>query len=1446
MKNFNFVLSTLFNQHNSNMNMLISGKRIVLTLSCLIVFMLTFTPDLNAQAYTVIWSGEDAGNPGGLNTESDFNVSGWTEIIPASQSSNYWSTAHSIPFSFQFFGSSVTEIKVSLNGLITFDVSASGTPPNDNTNLPDASLPDNTIAGFWDNFTNSPPTGSNDMVATKTFGTAPNRQFWIKYRSLEYASYEWSIFAVVLEETSNKVYMVDMAWPQYGSGSSTVGVQQNSTTAVEYSGSPNVSFNSGNSAFSNNEYYTLAPVESCPAPSGQTVSNVTTSGADLGWTETGTAAFWDLYIIETGGVPPTSITTPTVDDTQNNPYTWDGGIINTTYDWYVRADCGQNNTDVSSWTGASTFSTCYSTPFFEPFTNTTLPANWTNTGPENWLFSTGAEYGAAAAGDHTPGGGTQYAWIDGTDDIQSNELKTPYIDLSGITTPAFKFYYFSNNVNQSGNNTLTVGFWDGAAWNTLLTYSGNNPDWQKAYFNLSEYTITGSIQFRFVVTETMTNPYFNDILIDDVEVYSILPDIIPPTVSVDVPNGGEEWMFGETYQIQWTSDDNQEIFCDSVFYSVDNGSNWTFIESFTSNQQAYDWEIPNNPCEQCLIKVLTYDVMNNSATDISDQVFTILPDNIPPTVTVDVPNGGEVWTAWVTYQIQWTAGDNQGVSSDSLFYSVDNGSNWIFIESQTGNPQAYDWEVPNNPSEQCLVKVIVFDDENNSTEDVSNAVFTIEEGVQPPPQLYQTEYNTGTSRPRGLCTADMDQDGNIDVIVMASPPETGMTIKVWLNNGTGMLTESTFPSQTSHLLADANLVTNDFNNDGFPDIVQGTNGSSGVQNGFVVFMNDGTGALLPGTVYNSANENGIGKVAVADFDKDGFVDIVASDHLVGITVYFNNGAGVFVDTDVYNSTFLYNEEGSVFNADFNNDGWEDIILNGDKIFINNGTGVFDSDVSIGGDYYNVCVGDFDADGNVDVVAKSTIYWGDGAMGFTTQELTVPVANINGWSDAGDINGDGLIDIVQGVGGSFTRLVFYFNQGNHNFSEPEMYEISSATSFFSQVECADLNNDGAAEALIAGDGSFSFECFSSTPFVEHDVSALFADMPLIPSPAEIYEGGDLVPVVPFRNEMTPRLEIKNMGQHTETFNNIFQVLEEGSIIYEEILSETLTAGESKVIDFSPWEPVGDVGTQYEIKLFTDLAGDEFPENDIVTDIFTVDTVSIHSYSLPIQNAYGQAIVGNYFAKAMRLTPLAYPAQITDFKCLLSTAESVQVTFCVWSDVDPDYRDTFEPDSIIWSTTVNIGPYSGWYVVNIPDSVIIQSQDVEYYVGGGWPILSSGADIFQLWKGDVVYARNRYGNSSGTGINDLTWTDSGYWPHICGTVKYFESTGDSISVNLNAFLEGPFNQTDMNTGLNPDHIPLSQPYNIAPWDYTGTESFVSIPNANVVDWVLVELRDTTEAQ
>jgi len=75
-----------------------------------------------------------------------------------------------------------------------------------------------------------------------------------------------------------------------------------------------------------------------------------------------------------------------------------------------------------------------------------------------------------------------------------------------------------------------------------------------------------------------------------------------------------------------------------------------------------------------------------------------------------------------------------------------------------------------------------------------------------------------------------------------------------------------------------------------------------------------------------------------------------------------------------------------------------------------------------------------------------------------------------------------------------------------------------------------------------------------------------------------------------------------------------------------------------------------------------------------------------------------------------------------------------------------------------------------------------------------------------------------------------------------------TGLDIELDLTVMLEGPYNGTDMNTDLNTlGLIPTSQPFWIdeaADWYYAGTENVGSIP-ANVVDWVLVRIKDATNA-
>ncbi|MBM3435069.1 MAG: hypothetical protein FJY07_02500 [Bacteroidetes bacterium] len=67
---------------------------------------------------------------------------------------------------------------------------------------------------------------------------------------------------------------------------------------------------------------------------------------------------------------------------------------------------------------------------------------------------------------------------------------------------------------------------------------------------------------------------------------------------------------------------------------------------------------------------------------------------------------------------------------------------------------------------------------------------------------------------------------------------------------------------------------------------------------------------------------------------------------------------------------------------------------------------------------------------------------------------------------------------------------------------------------------------------------------------------------------------------------------------------------------------------------------------------------------------------------------------------------------------------------------------------------------------------------------------------------------------------------------------------VSFNIKVYLEGPFNGTEMSTALNSAGlIPLAQPYNMSPWNYSGAENVTAIPNSDIVDWVLVELRSTS---
>ncbi len=170
-------------------------------------------------------------NPGGLNPDQEFPsggglTTGWTPVVGPNIATPTWSPNQTIPFAFSFDASPVTEYKASSNGVLTFTTSATAVPSNTKEALPSANIPDKSVC-VWGLQT----VGANDMALSKTFGTAPNRQHWIFYTSCALGGTGWSYWSIVLEETTNNIYIVDQRHSGTTGGVS-MGIQIDATTAT--------------------------------------------------------------------------------------------------------------------------------------------------------------------------------------------------------------------------------------------------------------------------------------------------------------------------------------------------------------------------------------------------------------------------------------------------------------------------------------------------------------------------------------------------------------------------------------------------------------------------------------------------------------------------------------------------------------------------------------------------------------------------------------------------------------------------------------------------------------------------------------------------------------------------------------------------------------------------------------------------------------------------------------------------------------------------------------------------------------------------------------------------------------------------------------------------------------------------------------------------------------
>lgn len=200
--------------------------------------------------------------------------------------------------------------------------------------------------------------------------------------------------------------------------------------------------------------------------------------------------------------------------------------------------------------------------------------------------------------------------------------------------------------------------------------------------------------------------------------------IVAPSISVQFPEGGEEFGIGDTIPISWTTESisgDVEI----LLRESDDSGGYVIDSAVAHDGSPYDYVIPGGVATGLyFIRIQQGSVVDDSG------VFEIVPAGTADSITVTHPNGGETFEAGSSVTLTWDyTGDMANVRVE---FSPDNGANWSTLYDSIPNTGSYTDTIPSDApsSSNCLVRIS--DASDGWPSDTCDDVFTIIEPITTP------------------------------------------------------------------------------------------------------------------------------------------------------------------------------------------------------------------------------------------------------------------------------------------------------------------------------------------------------------------------------------------------------------------------------------------------------------------------------------------------------------------------------------------------------------------------------------------------------------------------------------------------------------------------------------------------------------------------------------------